>query len=275
MQSLKPIGLPPDNLRNSAMKCSISTGVEKAEWQAGDIQSTTKRNAARRGDFGRHLSRRQNTAMTGLGTLRQLDLDHLDLRSRRLCRKTLRRKRAVGIAAAEIAASDLPDDVATEFAMMDAATSLARIVRKAAELGALVQSPDRIGAERAETHRRNIEKRRRIGLPALRSADRHPEILRRDIDRCDRMGEPFEIFGVDVKLRAKRPLVELPLGALIDDRPLRPVVGDTVGVALEKILPNFGTDYLEHEADVGEDRISPPQAVFCLHHIPDADHTEQ
>ena len=40
MQSLKPTGLPPDSSRSAAMKCIISIGVEKAEWPAGEMQST-------------------------------------------------------------------------------------------------------------------------------------------------------------------------------------------------------------------------------------------
>ena len=40
MQSLKPVGLPPESSRRRAMKCIISTGVEKALCDAGDTQST-------------------------------------------------------------------------------------------------------------------------------------------------------------------------------------------------------------------------------------------
>ena len=40
MQSLKPAGLPPDSRRISAMNCIISTGVEKAEWRDGEMQSS-------------------------------------------------------------------------------------------------------------------------------------------------------------------------------------------------------------------------------------------
>ena len=37
--SLKPVGLPPDSSRSLAMNSINSTGVEKAEWRAGEIQS--------------------------------------------------------------------------------------------------------------------------------------------------------------------------------------------------------------------------------------------
>ena len=40
MQSLKPTGLPPDSSRSLATKCTISSGVENAECDAGETQST-------------------------------------------------------------------------------------------------------------------------------------------------------------------------------------------------------------------------------------------
>ena len=39
IQSLKPVGLPPDKVRSRAMKCIISTGVENALCAAGLTQS--------------------------------------------------------------------------------------------------------------------------------------------------------------------------------------------------------------------------------------------
>ena len=45
------------------------------------------RHAARGGDLGRHLGAGQHAAVTRLGALRQLDLDHLDLRILRLLGK--------------------------------------------------------------------------------------------------------------------------------------------------------------------------------------------
>ena len=40
MQSLKPVGLPPESFRIVAMNCIISIGVENAEWRDGEMQST-------------------------------------------------------------------------------------------------------------------------------------------------------------------------------------------------------------------------------------------
>ena len=40
MASLKPVGLPPDRVRRRSIKCSISSGVEKALCAAGETQSS-------------------------------------------------------------------------------------------------------------------------------------------------------------------------------------------------------------------------------------------
>jgi hypothetical protein len=40
MQSLKPVGLPPDSRRKVAINSIISIGVENAECRDGDTQST-------------------------------------------------------------------------------------------------------------------------------------------------------------------------------------------------------------------------------------------
>ena len=39
MQSLKPVGLPPERSRSCAMNCKSPMGVENAEWLAGETQS--------------------------------------------------------------------------------------------------------------------------------------------------------------------------------------------------------------------------------------------
>ena len=97
MQSLKPTGLPPESSRSRAMNCIISSGVEKAEWRAGEMQSCAVRHAARRRDLGADLGRRQHAAVAGLGALAQLDLDHLDLRWWPPLGELLGREAAVGL----------------------------------------------------------------------------------------------------------------------------------------------------------------------------------
>ena len=77
--SLNPTGFPPESFLSSATKCIISSGVEKARWRAGERQSSPIGHAARLRDLARHLGRRENAAVTGLGALAELDLDHPDL----------------------------------------------------------------------------------------------------------------------------------------------------------------------------------------------------
>ena len=66
MQSLKPVGLPPDSRRSSAMKCIISMGVENAECQAGEMQSCARRTPRMRGDLARHLGGGRTPPWPGL-----------------------------------------------------------------------------------------------------------------------------------------------------------------------------------------------------------------
>jgi len=58
--------------------------------------------------------------MAGFCALAEFDFHHLDLRFIRLFGKSLWRKASVGIAAAKIAAADLPDDVAPVLLMVPA-----------------------------------------------------------------------------------------------------------------------------------------------------------
>jgi hypothetical protein len=60
------------------------------------MQSTPDRHAARGGDLGRDLGRRQDAAVARLGALAQLDLDHLHLRSRGVGDEALLVEAAVG-----------------------------------------------------------------------------------------------------------------------------------------------------------------------------------
>ena len=65
MHSLKPTGLPPDSSRSWATNCTISSGVEKAEWRDGEMQSTptgTPRAAAISATPWRRAGRRHGRA---------------------------------------------------------------------------------------------------------------------------------------------------------------------------------------------------------------------
>ena len=125
---------------------------------------------------------------------------------------------AVAVAAAEIAGADFPDDVAAVLAVIGTDAALAGVMREAALLGAGIQRPHRVGAERAKTHRRDVEDRGRIRLGAIRAADGDAKLLDGTRLRRHRMVHPFIAVAIDVLLGAERPLVEHHLGALIDQR---------------------------------------------------------
>ncbi len=177
----------------------------------------------------------------------------------------------VRIAAAEVPGPDFPDQIAPVLAVVLADAAFAGIVRKVAELGALVEGADGVGAERAEAHGRDVEHRQRVGLAAFAVADFHAEVVAGGRDRRDRMIDPFERVTVDVLLGTERTLVERALRTLVGNRALRAVVGRAVGVAFEKVLADLGPDPFQTEADVGHDRIVATQAVLGLDEVPDAD----
>ena len=136
MHSLKPVGLPPDKRRSSGDEVHHLYGRRKgAVARRGDAVLAPFHQADAR-NLARNLSGRQDSAETRLGTLAELDLDHFDLLLRRRLGEALGRERSIHVAAAEVAGADLPNDVAAVFAVVRAEPAFARIVRKAAELGA-------------------------------------------------------------------------------------------------------------------------------------------
>ena len=229
------------------------------------------RHAAGQRDLRAHLGGGQHAAMAGLGALAELELDHLDLVGGRYFGKFLRAESAVGIAGAEIARADLPDDVAAVLAVIGAEAAFTGVVRKAAAPGAAVQGADGVGAERPEAHGRDVEHRGRIGLGAIRTADRDPEGILGERPRRDRMGHPFVADAVDVVGRAERTHVEGLLGALVDHGAPIAREGHAVLVALEEVLPHLRADLLEDEAQMRGDWIVAQDRMAGLVEVVDAD----
>jgi len=72
---------------------------------------------------------RQDAAMAGLSALAQFDFDHLESdRWRRTSANPIGIESAIGFSAAEIARTDLPDDIAAFLLMIGAKATLARIM---------------------------------------------------------------------------------------------------------------------------------------------------
>ena len=203
----------------------------------------------------------------GFGALAELDLDHLDLIVGGRGGEAVGIERAVGGAATEIARADFPDHVAAALAVIGAEAAFAGVVGEAAERRAAIEGANGVGAQRAEAHRRDVEHGRRIGLGAARAADQNSERRRSDLGRRDRMAQPLVALGVDVELRAERPLVELHLGALIDDGALIARERQAVGLALEEILPHLRPHLFEQKAQVGGDRIIAQNRVGGLNEV--------
>src|SRR3546814_16632353 len=85
-------------------------------------------NAGRRGDFGADLGARQHAAVPRFRSLAQLDLDHLHLIRLRRVAKAFGIETPGVVAAAEIAAAELPDDVAAVRAVIGAESAFAGVV---------------------------------------------------------------------------------------------------------------------------------------------------
>ncbi len=242
-------------------------GRRKGRMAGGRDTILARLDAANGGDFRGHLGGRQNAAMAGLGALGEFHLDHFDLRLSGGLAEFLGRKAAVKIAAAEIAGRDFPDDVASRFTVIGAEAAFAGVMGEIADLGAAVEGADGIGGQRAIAHGGNVENRGRIGLAALRAADHNAERLLGRRLRHHRMLHPLVVGLVDIELGAEGPLVERLLGALIDDSALIAREGSAIIVGFEEILAHLGADFLEEEAEMGDDGIIAQDRVAGLGRI--------
>ena len=159
--------------------------------------------------------------------------------------------------------------------MIGADRAFAGILGEAAELGAAVQRQDRLGRERAEAHRRDVQHRAGIGLGALLVADGDAEVLgvlqRR---RAHRMADELIAIGIGVQKRAERPLIRLVLGALIDQRALGPREGQLVGIGLEQVLTKFRPDGFDQETHMADHRVVARDGMALLDQVKDAQHAE-
>jgi hypothetical protein len=120
--------LAAGQLAQLAMNCIISTGWE-TRCGDGEMQSSPIRHA-RVSAISGDLVLGQDAAMAGLGTLADLDLDHLHLRVLRLGGEAFGVEAPVLGAAAEIAAAQFPDQVAAVFAVVGADAAFAGVMGK-------------------------------------------------------------------------------------------------------------------------------------------------
>src|SRR5204862_3717356 len=115
----------------------------------------------------------QDPARARLRALRELDLDRHDLVAGDVLPELLEAEAAVGLAAAEVARADLPDEVAA-VPVVRRDPALARALPAAGDLGAAVERLDRRRGERAVAHARNVDDRARPeGARALAMRAKH------------------------------------------------------------------------------------------------------
>ncbi|MCY1177220.1 hypothetical protein D9M73_175200 [compost metagenome] len=144
-----------------------------------------------------------------------------------------------------------------------------------AQLGALIEGADGIGAERAEAHRRNVENRRRVRLAALRPANDDPEACRIG-QRCRAHGvaDELETGFIYVDQGAERFVRGFVLRPGIHQRALGAGEGQGIAVGLQQVLADFRANGLDQIADVAKNRVVTADGVALLQQVEQADQAE-
>lgn len=213
--------------------------------------------------------------MAGFGALAHLDLDHPHLRILCLFGEALWVEPAVFGAAAKVAAAQFPGQVTAIFSVVRADAAFASVVGEVAQLGALVQRTNRIGAERAEAHRRNVEDRSRIRLRALRPAHGDAKQVRvGQRRRAHGMADELEAGLIDIDQRAERFVCRFILGPCVDQRALGAGKGQGVAVGLKQVLANFRANGFDGVADIAQDRVVATHRMRDLDQVENADQAE-
>ncbi len=276
MHSLKPTGLPPLSSPEPVHEVDqLQRGVEgvvgrRRHDRLADLH------AASPGHLRVDLGSGQQPAESGLRSLRDLDRDGLDLVELGSLGELVRVEVAVGSAATEVRRGDLPDEVATVLAVVLADRPLPGVVCEAALRGATVERLDRIGRQRAEAHRRDVEQRDVVRLRALGPAEpnarQYVVWLRLG---SQRVRDELVADRRDVALGAERLLAVVALRAVVDEVARLPVVRPPLGVRLDEVLPDLRADLLEEEPEVAEHGVVAGDAVAALHHVVDADQRDE
>src|SRR5690606_9004454 len=107
-------------------------------------------------DFLAHLVGGKQSAFSGLGALRNFNLDHFHLRKAGFFTEGVLIETAIGMAATEIAGAQLPNQVPA-LKVVGADAALAGVVIKATLFGAEIERRDRGFRKRAVAHGGNIK----------------------------------------------------------------------------------------------------------------------
>jgi len=210
--------------------------------------------------------------MPGLGPLAELDLGHHDRIMAGALAKMLGVEMALGVAAPEIARTDFPHDVATMLEMVGRQAAFTGVMIEAADLCAQIERFDRIGAERAETHGRNVEPRRLVGLAALVRADRDTGIAFGIAGRSHGVGQPLVFLGIDVELGAEGMGRYVALGSGIDQGALVMAERPPIQIAFDDVGAQERAEPFEEPAQPRRARIVAAQRMVGLRQV---DHRDQ
>ena len=175
---------------------------------------------------------------------------------------------SVGVAASEVTRTDLPDQVPAAAKVIRADAAFAGVMGEIATGGAGVERLDRVGRQRPETHRRHVQQRDVVRLGAVGTAqpDARSQVVGES--RPQRMAQELVADRVHVALGAERFVALGALGAFVHQVAGLAVERRCLGVGLDEVLPDLGTDQLHQETDMPEDRVQAQDRVPRLQQVP-------
>ena len=177
---------------------------------------------------------------------------------------------SLGAAAAEIARTNLPDQIAAVFEVVGADRTLAGVVGETTLCGPAVERFDRVARQRPEAHRRDVEQCDVVGLGAIWSAQSHRRRQVGGHPGPQRMPQELIADGVEIVLGSERFVAFNPFSPPVHGVAALPVKRCAVGVGLDKILIDLRADQLRDEPGVAQDRVGAQNRVALLQQVPGA-----
>ena len=183
-----------------------SAGVEKTWWFEGLTHVSPAGTPRARAISSVTFAPGSTPPIPGLAPCAELEGNALHGVVGSLVAKLVRVESAILGACPEVAGAELPDKVAAVFKVVGRQAAFAGVVREAAHGGALVEGPDRVRRQRAETHGRDIQERHVVGLRAVGAPNPHARRLVRHGSGLRRVHQVLVPDPVDVPLGAVRLL---------------------------------------------------------------------
>ena len=202
--------------------------------------------------------------MTGLGTLRDLDLDHLHVWVRSPFTKFHDIELATLVTATEVPGADLPDQIAPGAQMVGTDRAFACVVREGAHACSVIERQYGVAAERTVAHGGDVEYAGGIRLRTVGTAHGHAQRTRLYMRGLHGVVDPLVAHLVHVTNRAERHGVAHLLGPLVHQRSLLPRKRSSAGLRLDEVLADLGANGLEDEPNVSDDRKIPQHRTLAL-----------